>query len=124
MMNLDGLEMIAVLVVMGLFIKVLEQFGLFEPVGGEGNRPSSFSCVTCFTVKKSKVVEMLTLVLRLCSVRQLDRIHGDVCGSPTVVKREEFDYSLQLLALKLYPVNPCTPLTPPCCASVHLQPNQ
>lgn len=37
MMNLDGLEMIAVLVVMGLFIKVLEQFGLFEPVGGEGN---------------------------------------------------------------------------------------
>ncbi|KAL7841857.1 hypothetical protein SRHO_G00255480 [Serrasalmus rhombeus] len=35
MMNLDGLEMIAVLVVMGLFIKVLEQFGLFEPVGGE-----------------------------------------------------------------------------------------
>lgn len=37
MLNLDGLEMIAVLVVMGLFIKVLEQFGLFEPVGGEGN---------------------------------------------------------------------------------------
>lgn len=36
MLNLDGLEMIAVLVVMGLFIKVLEQFGLFEPVGGEG----------------------------------------------------------------------------------------
>lgn len=37
MLNLDGLEMIAVLVVMGLFIKVLEQFGMFEPVGGEGN---------------------------------------------------------------------------------------
>lgn len=36
MLNLDGLEMIAVLVVMGLFIKVLEQFGMFEPVGGEG----------------------------------------------------------------------------------------
>ncbi|TSP25422.1 hypothetical protein Baya_9647 [Bagarius yarrelli] len=35
MINLDGLEMIAVLVVMGLFIKVLEQFGLFDPVGGE-----------------------------------------------------------------------------------------
>lgn len=37
MLSLDGLEMIAVLVVMGLFIKVLEQFGMFEPVGGEGN---------------------------------------------------------------------------------------
>ncbi|KAG5267029.1 hypothetical protein AALO_G00239020 [Alosa alosa] len=35
MLNLDGLEVIAVLVVMGLFVKVLEQFGLFEPVGGE-----------------------------------------------------------------------------------------
>lgn len=31
--------MIAVLVVMGLFIKVLEQFGMFEPVGGEGKGP-------------------------------------------------------------------------------------
>lgn len=39
MLNLDGLEMIAVLVVMGLFIKVLEQFGMFEPVGGEGKGP-------------------------------------------------------------------------------------
>lgn len=37
MLTLDGLETIAVLVVMGLFIKVLEQFGMFEPVGGEGN---------------------------------------------------------------------------------------
>jgi len=37
MLSLDGLEMIAVLVVMALFIKVLEQFGMFEPVGGEGN---------------------------------------------------------------------------------------
>lgn len=37
MLTLDGLEIIAVLVVMGLFIKVLEQFGMFEPVGGEGN---------------------------------------------------------------------------------------
>ncbi|GLD72967.1 Kv channel-interacting protein 2 isoform X4 [Lates japonicus] len=35
MLSLDGLEMIAVLVVMGLFIKVLEQFGMFEPVGRE-----------------------------------------------------------------------------------------
>lgn len=37
MLSLDGLEVIAVLVVMCLFIKVLEQFGMFEPVGGEGN---------------------------------------------------------------------------------------
>lgn len=36
-MTLDGLEIIAVLVVAALFVKVLEQFGLFEPVGGEGN---------------------------------------------------------------------------------------
>ncbi|XP_041124871.1 transmembrane prolyl 4-hydroxylase-like [Polyodon spathula] len=35
-MNLEGLEMIAVLVVLGLFVKVLEQFGLFEPIGVEG----------------------------------------------------------------------------------------
>lgn len=37
-MNLEGLEMIAVLVVLVLFVKVLEQFGLFEPVALEGNR--------------------------------------------------------------------------------------
>lgn len=43
MLSLDGLEMIAVLVVMGLFIKVLEQFGMFEPVGGEGNNICSVS---------------------------------------------------------------------------------
>lgn len=36
-MNLEGLEMIAVLVVLVLFVKVLEQFGLFEPVSLEGN---------------------------------------------------------------------------------------
>lgn len=36
-MNLEGLEMIAVLVVLLLFVKVLEQFGLFEPVAVEGN---------------------------------------------------------------------------------------
>ncbi|KAL2302882.1 hypothetical protein Nmel_010335 [Mimus melanotis] len=34
-MNLEGLEMIAVLVVLVLFVKVLEQFGLFEPVSLE-----------------------------------------------------------------------------------------
>lgn len=44
MLSLDGLEMIAVLVVMGLFIKVLEQFGMFEPVGGEGNGFDSELC--------------------------------------------------------------------------------
>lgn len=56
MMNLDGLEMIAVLVVMGLFIKVLEQFGLFEPVGGEGNALFHLhGHIKCLTVKKSKL---------------------------------------------------------------------
>ncbi|OBS69502.1 hypothetical protein A6R68_01939 [Neotoma lepida] len=35
-MTLEGLEMVAVLVVLVLFIKVLEQFGLFEPVSLEG----------------------------------------------------------------------------------------
>ncbi|XP_021149531.1 A-type potassium channel modulatory protein KCNIP2 isoform X4 [Patagioenas fasciata] len=39
-MNLEGLEMIAVLVVLVLFVKVLEQFGLFEPVSLEGNPPA------------------------------------------------------------------------------------
>ncbi|XP_059803068.1 Kv channel-interacting protein 2-like isoform X2 [Hypanus sabinus] len=39
-MHLEGLEMIAVLVVVALFVKVLEQFGLFEPVVIEtGNQP-------------------------------------------------------------------------------------
>lgn len=55
MMNLDGLEMIAVLVVMALFIKVLEQFGLFEPVGGEGNTLFHMNgCINWLTMKKSK----------------------------------------------------------------------
>ncbi|XP_057362226.1 Kv channel-interacting protein 2 isoform X4 [Manis pentadactyla] len=38
-MNLEGLEMVAVLVVLALFVKVLEQFGLFEPVSLEGHPP-------------------------------------------------------------------------------------
>lgn len=37
-MSLEGLEMVAVLVVLALFVKVLEQFGLFEPVSLEGNQ--------------------------------------------------------------------------------------
>ncbi|XP_067909496.1 A-type potassium channel modulatory protein KCNIP2 isoform X3 [Heterodontus francisci] len=36
-MQFDGLEVIAVLVVLALFVKVLEQFGLFEPVVIEGD---------------------------------------------------------------------------------------
>lgn len=48
MLSLDGLEIIAVLVVMGLFIKVLEQFGMFDPVGGEGNRIVLFSGVVVY----------------------------------------------------------------------------
>lgn len=56
MMNLDGLEMIAVLVVMGLFIKVLEQFGLFEPVGGEGKTLFHYNgCINCLNVMKTKL---------------------------------------------------------------------
>ncbi|KAM7385623.1 hypothetical protein PAMP_001698 [Pampus punctatissimus] len=46
MLSLDGLEMIAVLVVMGLFIKVLEQFGMFEPVGGEDSEEDDFELST------------------------------------------------------------------------------
>ncbi|KAM9727857.1 A-type potassium channel modulatory protein KCNIP2 isoform 3-T3 [Menidia menidia] len=46
MLSLDGLEMIAVLVVMGLFIKVLEQFGMFEPVGGEDSVEDDFELST------------------------------------------------------------------------------
>lgn len=43
-MNLEGLEMVAVLVVLALFVKVLEQFGLFEPVSLEGN-PGVWACL-------------------------------------------------------------------------------
>lgn len=45
-MTLEGLEMVAVLVVLVLFVKVLEQFGLFEPVSLEGN-PGSWACLSC-----------------------------------------------------------------------------
>lgn len=44
-MTLAGLEMVAVLVVLVLFVKVLEQFGLFEPVSLEGN-PGSWAYVS------------------------------------------------------------------------------
>lgn len=46
-MTLEGLEMVAVLVVLVLFVKVLEQFGLFEPVSLEGN-PSSWARLSCY----------------------------------------------------------------------------
>lgn len=46
-MNLEGLEMVAVLVVLALFVKVLEQFGLFEPVSLEGN-PDVWECLNCW----------------------------------------------------------------------------
>ncbi|KAM6265587.1 A-type potassium channel modulatory protein KCNIP2 isoform 2-T2 [Porphyrio hochstetteri] len=45
-MNLEGLEMIAVLVVLVLFIKVLEQFGLFEPVSLEDSVEDEFELST------------------------------------------------------------------------------
>lgn len=46
-MNLEGLEMVAVLVVLALFVKVLEQFGLFEPVSLEGNL-GVWACLNCW----------------------------------------------------------------------------
>lgn len=46
-MNLEGLEMVAVLVVLALFVKVLEQFGLFEPVSLEGN-PGAWAVLGCW----------------------------------------------------------------------------
>uniref|UniRef100_A0A3P8ZYH0 EF-hand domain-containing protein n=1 Tax=Esox lucius TaxID=8010 RepID=A0A3P8ZYH0_ESOLU len=46
MLSLDGLEMIAVLVVMGLFVKVLEQFGLFEVIGGKDSVEDDFELST------------------------------------------------------------------------------
>lgn len=46
-MNLEGLEMVAVLVVLALFVKVLEQFGLFEPVSLEGN-PGAWAALGCW----------------------------------------------------------------------------
>nr|XP_012624978.1 Kv channel-interacting protein 2 isoform X5 [Microcebus murinus] len=45
-MNLEGLEMVAVLVVLGLFVKVLEQFGLFEPVSLEDSVEDEFELST------------------------------------------------------------------------------
>ena len=67
MLSLDGLEMIAVLVVMGLFIKVLEQFGMFEPVGGEGNGFDSEICWfdNCGFKKKTNVQILKQCVLEL-----------------------------------------------------------
>uniref|UniRef100_A0A674B1G1 Potassium voltage-gated channel interacting protein 2 n=1 Tax=Salmo trutta TaxID=8032 RepID=A0A674B1G1_SALTR len=46
MLSLDGLEMIAVLVLMGLFVKVLEQFGLFEVVRWEDSVEDDFELST------------------------------------------------------------------------------
>ncbi|XP_035883091.1 Kv channel-interacting protein 2 isoform X4 [Phyllostomus discolor] len=45
-MNLEGLEMVAVLVVLALFVKVLEQFGLFEPVSLEDSVEDEFELST------------------------------------------------------------------------------
>lgn len=35
-MGLDGMEVIAVVVVIGLFVVVLKQFGIWEPLSLEG----------------------------------------------------------------------------------------
>ncbi|XP_055485979.1 Kv channel-interacting protein 2 isoform X4 [Psammomys obesus] len=45
-MTLAGLEMVAVLVVLVLFVKVLEQFGLFEPVSLEDSVEDEFELST------------------------------------------------------------------------------
>lgn len=71
MLSLDGLEMIAVLVVMGLFIKVLEQFGMFEPVGGEGNNFFLFSGLVLCKMKLKITISLKVLLFALpfsCSV--------------------------------------------------------
>lgn len=41
-MELDGMEIIAIIVVIGLFVVVLKQFGIWEPLSLEGRtyRPS------------------------------------------------------------------------------------
>lgn len=35
-MELDGMEVIAIIVVIGLFVVVLKQFGIWEPLSLEG----------------------------------------------------------------------------------------
>ncbi|KAH0504471.1 Kv channel-interacting protein 2 [Microtus ochrogaster] len=45
-MTLEGLEVVAVLVVLVLFVKVLEQFGLFEPVSLEDSVEDEFELST------------------------------------------------------------------------------
>lgn len=39
-MEMDGMEVIAILVVIGLFVVVLKQFGIWEPLSLEGKRAS------------------------------------------------------------------------------------
>lgn len=60
-MNLEGLEMVAVLVVLALFVKVLEQFGLFEPVSLEGNPCLGRSGLLAGGTATSSTGERLTL---------------------------------------------------------------
>ncbi|XP_048865666.1 Kv channel-interacting protein 2 [Brienomyrus brachyistius] len=61
MMTLDGLEIIAVLVVAALFVKVLEQFGLFEPVGGEDSLEDDFELSTvCYRPEDLDKLQELT----------------------------------------------------------------
>ncbi len=40
-MGLDGMEVIAILVVIGLFVVVLKQFGIWEPLSLEGKTKKS-----------------------------------------------------------------------------------
>lgn len=53
-MGLDGMEAIAIAVVIGLFIVVLKQFGIWEPLSLEGNvhSMSIYACVDCHSDAK------------------------------------------------------------------------
>lgn len=50
-MGLDGMEVIAIVVVIGLFVVVLKQFGIWEPLSLEGK-----------TYKEQVVLGYLTLL--------------------------------------------------------------
>ncbi|CAG09359.1 unnamed protein product, partial [Tetraodon nigroviridis] len=98
MLTLDGLEIIAVLVVMGLFIKVLEQFGMFEPVGGED-------------VSEKEEQNPTTVVLSSISLKLmhfLGLIDLTTAGNPSTSQSKK---TIKQRFLKLLPC--CNPRLPP-----------
>lgn len=49
---MEGMEIIAIIVVIGLFIVVLKQFGIWEPLSLEGKSPGSdLNKFVCFYLK-------------------------------------------------------------------------